>query len=143
MTFRRYSPDQVKISFGGIAITGYMDGTFVDAERNEDQYTMHVGSLGDVTRTRNLNKTGKVTITLMQHAPINELLQTKLSLDDLADIPPQPLQIKDLSNNMRVHASQAWITKPPKIERAKESAGIQWVFECANLEITTALPDLI
>ena len=135
----RYSPDQVKITFRGTLITGFMDGTFVECERNEDAYTIHVGSLGDVTRTRNLNKTGKITITLMQHAPINDLLSLFLATDDIGDIVPGALQIKDLTNGMRVHAAEAWIMKPPKIERGKESAGLQWVFECANMEVTPAL----
>lgn len=132
---KRYSPDQVKCSYGGVPITGYMDGTFIDVERHEDAYTTKVGSLGDVTRTRNLNKTGKITITLMQHSPVNDFLNVFLALDDLGDSTPRKIQIKDLTNNMRCSAAEAWITKPPKIERGKESMGIQWVFECARLEI--------
>lgn len=135
MSLQRYSPDRVKITFGGVPITGFMDGTFVEVERNEDAYTTHVGSLGDVTRTRNLNKTGKVTITLMQHAPVNDFLQIFLVDDELVETAPDALQVKDLSNGMRCHASQAWIEKAPKIERGKESMGIQWVFACADLEI--------
>lgn len=136
----RYSPDQVKITYRGNLITGFAEGTFVECERNEDAYTIQVGSLGDVTRTRNLNKSGRVTITLMAHAPINDLLQVFLSADDIADITPGALQVKDLTNGMRVHAAEAWIMKAPKVERAKESGTIQYVFECANLEFVVALP---
>lgn len=135
----RYSPDKVKISYGGIALSGYMEGTFVEVERNEDGYTIQAGSLGDITRTRNLNRSGKITVTLMQHAPINDLLQAYLFLDDIGDSAPRKIQIKDLTNGMRCHADEAWISKAPKIERGKESMGIQWVFECSNLEIVTAL----
>ncbi len=136
----RYSPDQVKITFRGNLITGYAEGTFVECERNEDAYTTQVGSLGEVTRTRNLNKTGKVTITLMQHAPINELLDVFIAADDLGDVPPGALQVTDLSNGMICHAAEAWIMKPPKVERAKESGTIQYVFECAKLDFTVAAP---
>ena len=135
MSFQRYSPDQVKISFSGITVTGFQDGTFVEVERSEDQYTTHVGSLGDVTRTRNLNKTGKITVTLMQHAPINDLLSITLAADALGDTPARSIMVKDLTNGMLCHASNAWIEKTPKIERGKESAGIQWVFACADLEV--------
>jgi len=141
MATRRYSPAQVKITFGGILISGYAEGTFIEVERNEDRYTTQVGSLGEVTRTQNLNRTGKVTLTLMQHAPINALLQGFIDLDELGDTDPQDLSIKDLSNSMRCHADEAWITKAPKIERSKDSATIQWTFECAAIEITTAVDE--
>jgi len=136
----RYSPDAVKITYRGTLITGFAEGTFVECERNEDAYNIQVGSLGDVTRTRNLNKTGRVTITLMQHAPINDFLNVFLAADDLVDTPPGALQVKDLSNGMRVHAAEAWVTKPPKVERAKEAGTIQYVFECADLEFTVGTP---
>lgn len=135
---RRYDPSQVKCAFGGVVISGYQDGTFVEVERNEDQYTVQVGSLGDVTRTRNRNRTGKITITLMQHAPTNDLLESLLVLDETGDLlssAPKPLIIKDLSNGMLCLAPESWITKTPKIERGKESMGVQWVFECAHLQI--------
>lgn len=139
MIFRRYSPDQIKLSFNGVPVTGFMDGTFLDVERQEANFTMHTGSLGDVTRTRNLNKTGKVTFTLMQHAPINDLLTTFLVQDEAGDHPPGTLQCKDLTNNMRCHAQHAWIEKAPKVERGKESMGIQWIIDCADLEIAPSL----
>ena len=61
---------------------------------------------------------------------------------DLGDIPPGALQVKDLTNGMLCHAAEAWIMKAPKVERAKESGTIQYVFECAKLDFTVATPEL-
>jgi len=36
---------------------------------------MYVGALGDVTRTKILDHTGKVQLTLMAASPFNDLLQ--------------------------------------------------------------------
>lgn len=135
MALQQYSPDRVKVTFAGFPLTGFMDGTFIEVERSEDAYTMQVGSLGDVTRTRNLNLTGKITLTLMQHAPANDFLFSLLITDDIVEQSPKPMQVKDLTNGMHCGASQAWIEKAPKIERGKESGSCQWVFGCADLEI--------
>lgn len=133
--FKTYSPALVTISFRGINLTGIMDGTFIEAERDEDAFTKHVGAGGSVTRTRNMNKGGKITVTLIQASPTNDLLASVLLLDELVGGQYGAIQIKDLSGNMRCHATQAWISKPPKVERAKESGSCVWVFDCAELEI--------
>lgn len=135
MDFQTYSPAKVTFSFMGQDITGYQDGTFIDVERAEDSFTKHVGSRGDVTRTQNLNRSGKITLTLMAQSPANDLLQARLQLDEQFGTEFGPLYIKDLSGNMRCRATIAWIMKPPKVERAKESGPCVWVFECADLFI--------
>ena len=133
--FNTYSPELMTVAFNGINITGFMDGTFIEIERNEDGFTTHVGATGDVTRTRNLNRSGKVTLTLTQASPVNDLLAAMHLQDEIFGLSYGSLQIKDLSGNMTARAHQAWIMKTPKIERAKESGSCVWVFECAALEI--------
>lgn len=135
ITFNNYSPDQVTISFNGINVTGFMDGTFIDVEHEEQAYTKHTGSLGDVTRTRNLNRTGKITITLMSGAPSNDLLQAMYQQDRQFGTGVGAFLVKDLGGNMVCRAAYAWIMKAPKIERAKESSPCVWQLEAADLSI--------
>lgn len=130
-----YSPDQVSVSFNGIIITGYNDGTFIDIEREENAYQKHVGSLGDVTRTRNLNRTGKCTLTLMMAAPSNDSLQAMYEQDRQFGTGIGAFLMKDLGGNTVCRAAYAWIMKSPKIERAKESGSCIWQFEMADLAI--------
>lgn len=133
--FSNYSPDQVSVSFNGIIITGYNDGTFIDVEREENSFTKHVGSLGDVARSRNLNRSGKLTLTLMSAAPSNDLLQAVYEQDRQFGTGVGALLIKDLGGNMVCRAAYCWIMKAPKIERAKESSPCIWQFEMADLAI--------
>lgn len=135
MFLRNYDPSQVIFSFFGINVGGYMDGTFIEVERDEDAFTKTVGSLGDVTRTRNLNRAGKVTLTLKSEAPSNDLLSALHAQDEQFGLSYGPLSIKDLNGNMRCNATYAWIMKAPKVERAKESGSVQWVFDCADISI--------
>lgn len=130
-----YHTDQVVLVWDGINITGYANDTFVEVERNEDSFTTYVGSLGDVCRTKNLNRTGKVTVTLMASAPVNDLLAARAQRDEDTGLDYGPIQLKDLNANMRADGAESWISKRPKVERAKESGTIQWVFEVAYLNL--------
>jgi hypothetical protein len=131
-----YDPAAVTFSFGGFDITGFNDGTFIDVERSEDGFTKHVGALGEVTRIRNLDRSGKITLTLKQTSSSNDIL-TAIYKDGerfgLTDI--QTLHIEDHHGNMFVHAESAWIMKAPKIERAKGVMSVIWVFEAENIDM--------
>lgn len=133
--FGQYTPDQVIVSFKGYDIFGFMDGTFIDIEREEDGFTKHVGARGDVTRTQNMNRSGKITITLMMGSPSNDVLSLFYNDDEKDRDQVGPFLLKDLSGTTRVQATDAWIMKLPKIERAKEAGSVQWVFECAELVV--------
>ncbi len=135
MSLTNYHTDQVILIWNDIHINGFANDTFIEVERNEDGFTTYVGSLGDVCRTRNLNRTGKVTVTLMASAPVNDTLAALAQDDEDSGLDYAPIQLKDLNGNMRADGAEAWIVKRPKIERAKESGTIQWVFEVAVLNM--------
>lgn len=133
--FATYSPDQVIIIFAGARIRGFAKDTFVEVERDEATFMKYTGALGDVCRSRNLNKGGKVTLTLMAVSPTNDDLYGLAALDELDADAFGSLQITDLSGNMKCHAEIAWIEKYPKVERGKESGTVQWTIDCAGIEI--------
>lgn len=135
MEFATYTPDLVVVSFAGGTITGYAKDTFIEVEREEDTFMKYVGALGDVARSRSLNKTGKITITLMEISASNDFLYSFAALDELDNSAVSSFEVVDLNGNMRCRASIAWVMKWPKIERGKESTTTQWVIECADLEI--------
>lgn len=133
---RNYTPLEVTFAFGGQNITGYMDGTFIEVERDEDAFLKLVGSLGTTVRAQNLNRSGKVTLTLLAASPSNDLLNAIADEDERDRTGVRSLTIKDLGGATRVHAGEAWISKRPKMERGKEAGSCVWVFDCADLEIT-------
>lgn len=135
MQTQLYSADQVTITFGVIKLEGYGPDTFVKVERNEDSFMSKVGADGEVARTRNLNRTGKVTATLLQTSASNKLLQAALIADELTPngLSIFPLMVKDNSGNAIWVAKEAWIMKPAATEGAREVGTREWVFECATL----------
>mgnify|MGYP001589919823 CR=1 FL=1 len=130
-----YSPDFVDVIFNGITITGFADGTFIEVEREVDTFTKKVGSLGDVARTKSLNKSGKITITVMDTHPVNDALATVISNDEQDAQSFGAFSMKDRSSNTEVRATEAWCMRVPKVTRAQATANVVYVFEAASIFI--------
>ena len=133
--YNQYDPGRVTVVFKGILLRGFMDGTFVNAERTEDGFSMAVGAAGDVTRVRNRNRTGTVTVTLKAESPSNDALSTVARLDELFGLGTGSLMVRDLLNRTIIAADSAWIRKVPAAPFADEASGREWMFDCAELEM--------
>jgi hypothetical protein len=48
---KTYDPSQVVATVGGRSLAGFAPGTFIEAERTEDAYSMTVGIDGEGTRS--------------------------------------------------------------------------------------------
>ena len=137
MAFNQYDPFAVTVTWGAATLLGFMDGTFVEAQRDEDSFTKKTGATGDVARVKNRNRGGSVKVTLMQTSVSNAYLsgfhklgeQLPLSTDDVMQ-----LQVKDVLGNVLVHATNAWIKKVSNVTYAKELQGREWIFDCAVLD---------
>lgn len=57
---KTYDPSQVVATVGGRPLAGFAPGTFIEAERAEDAYSMTVGIDGEGTRSKSNNKSGTV-----------------------------------------------------------------------------------
>lgn len=137
--FKNYSPQFVTVSFNGVILTGFADGTFVEVEREDDAFTKRVGSQGDVVRVQSMNRSGKITVTLQNQSPTNDILAAFALTDEQTGLGTGTIQIKDkntASIDPLAVSGVAWIMKLPKIDRAKEATNSVWVFECAQLQLT-------
>ena len=135
MPLRTYDPSQVTIVFAGIPISGFADGTFVSVEQNEDSFTLQVGTDGEGTRSKTNNRSGRVTLTLMQSSAANDALAAVHSLDVLSPSGDGifPLLIKDNSGRSLFGADTAWIVKPPTGEFGREVTSREWIIETDHL----------
>lgn len=129
-----YDPGQVTLVVGGQLITGYMDGTFITVERDEDTWTLHTGADGEVARARNRNKAGKIVVRVQQTSPANDLLSAMHNTDEATGVPPGPAYLRDLLGNTIVGGDDAFLLKPAPIEFGKEIAGREWTIVVPKLE---------
>ncbi len=135
MAVKTFDPGQVVISFGGVVLSGYADGTFIMVERSSDAFSKVVGAGGDVARVRNRDRSGRVTVTLMQTSLTNDRLSAIAAQDELAGTGVGPLLIKDLGGTTLISAQSCWIAKVPNQEFGKEFSNREWIFDTSDLEI--------
>lgn len=130
-----FDPKQVAVIVGGKIMSGFADGTFIVAERNEQAFNLKVGVDGEGTRAKSNNKSGKVTVTLMQSSASNDDLSSIAAADELSNTGVVPLLVKDASGRTVIAAQSAWVQKYPNSEFAKETSTRAWVLESDELDI--------
>jgi len=134
VALKTYDAKAVCVIVGGQIMSGFSDGDMVSIERNEDTFTLQVGTDGESTRSKTNNKSGRFTISLMQTSAANALLTAIAKLDEVGNAGAVPVLVKDNSGSSVYAASQAWLVKPPVGEFGREAAAREWVFECGDLE---------
>lgn len=132
---KTYDPKDNFLSFLGIGITGYAEGTVITIERNEDTWSLMVGASGEAVRVKNNNQSGKITFRLMATSQTNDLLSALMLDDELSGTAIGPAFFKEGRGTATALAENAWLTRPANMERAKESSVCEWVLECENLEM--------
>ncbi len=133
MATKLYDPEKVVITWGTALISGFAEGTFLEATRDEDAFFKKIGADGEVSRTRNKNKGGSVTITLLQTSASNDILSAAQVADELTGLGVFPLMIKDLLGTTLLVAPNAWVKKRADAEFAKEQTDREWILDCDQL----------
>ncbi len=136
MAVQTYSPKKVTISWlpAGI-ITGYADGSFIKVSRRTDTVSLIVGSDGGAARSMLSDKSGEITISLLQTSPSNDLLSAAAISDELSGAFYGPLFVKDLFGRSLYACANAWVRKIADGDYDREVGPRDWVFETDNLEM--------
>jgi hypothetical protein len=129
-----YDPKAVVVTWNGITIQGYSDGTHIESDRTEDAFAMKAGNDGEVVRTMNNNRTGRVTVRLLQSSITNDLLSAAAQQDEIFGDQVGPLQIEDLRGTTLETAQNAWLVRLPQSQWAKEAGEREWAFDCDFLD---------
>ena len=132
---KTFDPGLIVVQFGPYSLTGYADGTFVKASRNEDTFKIYVGADGTPARSRTRNKSGKVEVTLSQTSPSNDMLASAHLADELLGAGVYPFTVKDLNGTTLVTASEAWVAKPADVEEGKEVSPRAWTIETGDIDV--------
>jgi hypothetical protein len=135
MSVRTYDPKQVVITIGGVPMSGFADGTFLEVQREDDGYTKVVGADGYTTRTRSNNRSGSITLTLKQSSPSNDVLSGFAILDEATNTAVLPIFIKDLSGNSVFFSAQGWVKKFANSTYGKDLDNREWTIDCADFDV--------
>lgn len=133
---RGYDPGQVDVNVNGSDVSGYADGTFVKVSRNADQVTLQVGADGESTAALSQNRSGRITMTLQQSSPLNDVFSALSDALEARTGGFVPVIVKDNNGTTLASAKKAWIVKRPETGFAKEPETREWIFETGNLVLT-------
>lgn len=129
MATKVYDPDQISVMICGIPIIGgFADGSMVDIEQDEDDFTEVVGTMGDVTRSKKNNKMTTITVRLLQASTANSLLSALANTDAAAPNGAGigPSEIKDLQGTSVFFFDKSWIAKVPKVSFDAQDTPREW-----------------
>lgn len=136
---KTYSPKDVVIAWGGVAITGLSDDTFVSVTRNTDNSEEVVGAQGDVALTKVANTTGMIELTLLQNADANNILSNiQLLQDGASDLFRANMTIQDPSGGTIWEAKDAHIKKATDVVLGASQNGKTWQFFVSELQAVGA-----
>ena len=128
-----YDPKKVIVTYGGVQITGFADGSMIDAEPNADLFSEKIGADGEVARARSADHTYKVTLSLQQVSPSNDYLSGVMLLDAAANLGVLPLIVSDLNGTTLLVFPAAYIKSKPKVADGKEINDRQWVLHTGQI----------
>lgn len=140
----KYNPKKITGSWKGrvnnrdfaIQFVGYMDGTFVTAEYDEDAATKHTGTQGETSVVLNANRGAKIVVVLVQGTPVNKELSDLVPNAKNDYLPVGVLTFDDLNGTTEIKAAEAWITKTAKVSFGPNIEGREWTFDTGEAEIT-------
>lgn len=128
---KTYDPKDVSVVVNGRVITGFADGTFINASKETENYIPHVGAQGEVSRAVNANPLGKITLTLKSTSPsnseMNRLAKSK------AIFPARVIDRND--GSLAAGGSECWVEKPANIEYGAEVTSREWVIVVADYDV--------
>lgn len=133
--FKNYDPGKHIITFKGLMFLAVASGTYCSVERHEDTFSYQYGSHGDMARVRHRKRGGRITLTLMGISPTNDQLSAIHALDERTGTGYGAFQITDLNGTTVVHATNAWIVRPPNVEVGDEHTDRQWTFDCDEIDM--------
>lgn len=139
MAVKEYDSASVFVSVGGVPISGFAPDSKVTLARNNDAYTLQMGSDGEAARSKSNDKSGRMTIQLLQTSPSNAILSAFALADEVTPGGAVfPFACKDLNGGSLHTAQTGWIVKKPDAEYVVEAGPREWIIETDDLKHTVA-----
>jgi hypothetical protein len=135
MAVKTYNPVDVAVVVAAIPISGFADGTFIIAARDNPAFTKGSGADGEGWRAKSNDRTGTVTLTLLQTSVSNDALSALAALDEASGDGVGPLLVKDNSGRTLIAAETCWVEKIADSEFAREVTNREWVIHTDRLNV--------
>lgn len=134
---KNYNPRKISLIVGVKAISGFVDGTFLELDYDEDAFTKRIGADGKVTRSASSNFSGSMTITLDQASDSNDYLSGLALIDRASGAGVVPVLLRDAGGSTIATGAEAWIRKQAGTTYGNASEDRVWIIDIAELVMNT------
>ncbi len=126
--------DEWTISLGGAIFDGFGASTVL-AITQEPIFTKVVSGDGRVTRSKTLDRSATISITVMSSSMANDFMTALANVDLLGKngAGVVPFLATDGSGRAVYEASKAWISAWPDVDVQREATEYTWTIECSKL----------
>ncbi len=132
-----YSAQNVTVSFLGKVLSGFSDGDdAIMVERNKPTMSQVIGIQGDGVYSQTSDKSGVITLKLLQGCEENSFLSTKIQASEAGGIISGELIITESGNDAKVTARKCIIEGMPKFQRGEGQTAVEWRFLSADVDMT-------
>ncbi|AJI24225.1 DUF3277 domain-containing protein [Priestia megaterium] len=123
---RTYDPKYASAIVDSVFMTGYDEGSFIQAEKDEDFFSTKVSAQGEAIISESNNTLGTITLTLSQTSPSYPYLMKKAKQKK-----PFPIWVNYNNGTTKEKAggTQARIVKTPSKEFDTEVGGREFQFK--------------
>lgn len=133
-----YSAREVSVAWGMINFEGFSGDNIVSMEYNSDWTTETISADGKLATAVTPDRTGTVTVELMQnsetHIALTAILAAQETNGDTSVIYRSDLAVADPSGSSGYIARDAYIKKPPTIGLGVDVQTREWTFYAAKIE---------
>jgi len=131
---KTYDAKQVVLTWGGIQLSGFPEGSFINIVKSADNVTRKVGADGHVSRSLNADKTYDITITLEGTSVSNDYISGVRILDDATGKGVLPFLMTDLSGSTVFFAESMWVSKDADVDLSNEISENAWAFQTGQVD---------
>jgi len=135
MALTHYAFEKVICLFGTVPIVGFFEGDdVISVERSVPTFTMPMGAGGDGIAVQAADRSGIITVKLLQTSPSNLYLSGLLEAAEQGLFVAHPFLLKDAGTNLQlVAASQCVIQQPTKQVYGANHTPREWSFSAEHL----------
>ncbi|MED1711713.1 DUF3277 domain-containing protein [Bacillus thuringiensis] len=125
-----YNPLNTTVNADGKIVTGFSEGTMIQASKDEEGFSVKVSAKGETDVAISNNNLGTITVTLSQTSPFvsyfNKLANSKKIF---------PIWVSCSSPKEKVGGTQAMVKKPADIEFSDETSGREFEIQVLNYKV--------
>lgn len=133
-----YDPSEVFVTVGGRTIRGFAEGTFVEVTRNNPvEISAVVGARGEYALSKNRDKTGTFTLTLLAESPSNSYLDSLVGAESI--VPVSVVRNGETIKEL-VTGPEGWVQERPQKTFDAEAPTRAWLIGVGEMtQVDTAL----